>query len=130
MQRLSPIAAVGWTIASIVKVLVLLVVELVATMAAYTYLNLYHIETFGWLVRLSRSVLEIMSSQLEFWLRGKTDTVYATLFGELGPKSILLLLLGLVIAALVRLLASLLSWMLSPRDTVDLGRSTFRRRDA
>jgi hypothetical protein len=53
-------------------------------------------------VRLSRSVLDLMASQLDYWLQGSANAAYATLIGELGPKSILLLLMGLIVATLVR----------------------------
>ncbi len=128
MPSRSPAAAIGWTLASLVKVLVLLVFELFATIAVYTYLNLYHLETFGWLVRLSRSVLDFMSAQLDFWLKGSSaDSAYATLFGELGPKSILLLLLGLVIAALVRFISGILGRLFARNETADLDHHSFRR---
>jgi len=80
----------------------MLVVELVGTMLVYIYLNLYHLSTFGYLVRLARSVLDVLSGQLEYWSPVSANTAYATLIGELGPKSILLLMLGLVTAAVFR----------------------------
>ena len=45
------------TVGTAAHIVVMLVIELVATMLVYTYLNLYHLSTFGYLVRLSRSVL-------------------------------------------------------------------------
>ena len=89
----------------------MLVLELVLTMLVYIYLNLYHLETFGYLARLSRSVLDIMAGQLDFWLGGSANTAYATLIGELGPKSILLLLIGLLVAAVVRSVVRLIGRM-------------------
>ena len=88
------------TVGTAAHIVVMLVIELVATMLVYTYLNLYHLSTFGYLVRLSRSVLDVLTGQLEYWLPVKANTAYATLIGELGPKSILLL--GLVTATVVR----------------------------
>jgi hypothetical protein len=71
-------------------------------MLIYIYLNLYHLPTFGYLVRLSRSVLDVLTGQLEYWLPVTANAAYATLIGELGPKSILLLILGLLTAAVLR----------------------------
>ena len=94
------------TVGTAAHIVVMLVIELVATMLVYTYLNLYHLSTFGYLVRLSRSVLDVLTGQLEYWLPVKANTAYATLIGELGPKSILLLILGLVTATVVRGIAA------------------------
>ena len=81
----------------------LVIVEVVIAMIAYMYLALNHLETFGYLVGLSRDVLNLFADQLkqyapEYALRADT-----TLLGELGPKSILLLLIGLVVSAIGRL---------------------------
>ena len=81
----------------------LVIVEVVVAMFAYMYLALNHIDTFGYLVGLSRDVLNLFAEQLrqyspEFALRADT-----TLLGELGPKSILLLLIGLMVSAIGRL---------------------------
>jgi hypothetical protein len=96
------------SVLAVVSLFVLLLVELVTAMLVYIYLNLYHLATFGYLVRLSRSVLDVMASQLDFWLPHSANVAYATLIGELGPKSILLLLIGLLSAFVVRSLARLL----------------------
>ena len=74
------------TVGTAAHIVVMLVIELVATMLVYTYLNLYHLSTFGYLVRLSRSVLDVLTGQLEYWLPVKANTAYATLIGELGPR--------------------------------------------
>lgn len=99
------LASVVRTVATAASIVLLLVVELVATMLVYIYLNLYHLSTFGYLVRLSRSVLDVLTGQLEYWLPVSANVAYATLIGELGPKSILLLMLGLVTATIVRAIA-------------------------
>ncbi|KAB2943488.1 MAG: hypothetical protein K8F92_13900 [Hyphomicrobium sp.] len=83
--------------------LILVIVEVVVAMFAYMYLALNHVETFGYLVGLSRDVLKLFADQLkqlspELALRADT-----TLLGELGPKSILLLLIGLTVSGLGRL---------------------------
>ena len=93
------------TVATAAHIVLLLVIELVATMLIYSYLNLYHLSTFGYLVRLSRSVLDVLTGQLEYWVPVSANVAYATLIGELGPKSILLLMLGLVTATVIRAIA-------------------------
>ena len=96
------------TAAAAAQILLLLVVELVTTMVVYIYLNLYHLGTFGYLVRLARSVLDVLTGQLEYWLPLSANAAYATLIGELGPKSILLLMLGLLTGAVIRSIARLI----------------------
>lgn len=93
------------TVATAAQIVLLLVVELLATMLVYIYLNLYHLSTFGYLVRLSRSVLDVLTGQLDYWLPVSANVAYATLIGELGPKSILLLMLGLLTATVIRAIA-------------------------
>ena len=92
------------TVMALVEVFVFLVVELVSAMLLYIYLNLYHLQTFGHLVRMARYVLDALVGQLEYWLPGSANSAYATLIGELGPKSILLLIIGLLVAAAIRFL--------------------------
>ena len=100
---------VVWPLLTLAQALALLVVELVAAMLVYIYLNLYSLETFGNLVRLARDVLDVFREQLEYWLPAAANQAYATLLGELGPKSILLLLIGLVTATVIRSLARVLA---------------------
>lgn len=97
----------GRLIGRLLMTLVLLVVEVFVTMLAYTALNLYSLNTFGYLVRLSSSVLEGMKSLLLMVFPGQANAAFATLFGEFGPKAILLLLIGLVVAAIVRSIAAM-----------------------
>jgi hypothetical protein len=79
------------------------IIEVVVAMVAYMYLALNHVETFGHLVSFSRDVLNLFANQLEQWSPELATQAYTTLLGELGPKSILLLLLGLFVSALGRL---------------------------
>ncbi len=98
----------GRVIGRLFMTLFLLVIEVFITMLVYSYLNLKFLDTFGYLVRLAASVLEGMKSLLLIALPSQANAAYATLFGELGPKAILLLLIGLVVAAVVRGLAELM----------------------
>lgn len=79
------------------------VVEVVVAMVAYMYLALNHVETFGHLISFSRDLLNLFANQLEQWSPDLANQAYTTLLGELGPKSILLLLIGLFVSALGRL---------------------------
>src|SRR5262245_39690472 len=107
---------------ALVEVLVLLVVELISAMILYMYLNLYHVQTFGNLVRMARYVLDALVGQLEYWMPSAANSAYATLIGELGPKSILLLIIGLLVAAgirfLVRWIGRLASRQSQPREAL------------
>jgi hypothetical protein len=91
-----------WALITVFQVILLLLVELITTMLVYMYLNFYHIETFGHLVRLARYPLDLIGVQTEYWLPASANSAYATLIGELGPKSFLLLILGLIVAAIIR----------------------------
>lgn len=99
------LAYVFSAVAAVAAILLIVVVELILTMVIYIYLNLFHIGTFGYLVRIARSVLDVLTGQLEYWMPTTANAAYATLVGELGPKSILLLLLGLLISAVIRTIA-------------------------
>lgn len=107
------IVSVARPILAVAQVILLLIVELVAAMLVYMYLNLFHLETFGTLVRFAKYVLDTLVGQMETWAPAVANAAYATLVGELGPKSILLLLIGLVTGAMVRFLVRLLSRLVS-----------------
>lgn len=96
------------SLVSLLTTIGLLLVELVVTMLVYIALNIYSLNLFGTLVRFARSVLDLMTGLVDRLLPGAANTAYATLFGELGPKSILLLLIGLVVAAVIRSAVGLL----------------------
>jgi len=102
---------------SMITILVLyVVVEVVLAMFAYMYLALNHVETFGTLISYSRDVLNLFANQLEQFSPELANRAYTTLLGELGPKSILLLLIGLTVSALGRLVSWLVRrWIHSAR---------------
>jgi hypothetical protein len=85
-----------------------LIVEVIVAMLAYMYLNLYQFETFGRLVGWCRELLNTFATQLERFSPELANQAYATLLGELGAKSVLLLFLGLGVSALIRLLGAFL----------------------
>lgn len=82
----------------------LLVVELIVSMFLYGYLQLGHTDFFGFLVRQAGSLLALAGQTVQALFPDSANQIYATVFGELGPKSILLLLIGLVVGALFRTL--------------------------
>lgn len=90
---------------TVAEILLLLIVELITAMLIYIYLNLYHVTLFGHLVRDARYILDALVGQMEYWLPVSANSAYATLIGELGPKSLLLLLIGLLSAMIIRFLA-------------------------
>jgi hypothetical protein len=85
-----------------------LIVEVIVAMLAYIYLNLYQFETFGRLIGFCRELLNTFATQLERFAPELATQAYATLLGELGAKSVLLLFLGLGVSALIRLLGMFL----------------------
>jgi len=96
------LASILYVLAALARFALLVVVELIAAMLVYIYLALYSLETFGYLVRLSRGVLNVLLDPMELIFPAAATTAYATLVGELGPKSILLLLIGLLVSAGMR----------------------------
>jgi hypothetical protein len=82
--------------------LVYLVIEVVAAMAVYMYLNLNHVETFGYLISLSHKFFTLLTTYLEQYYPELANRAYATILGEMGAKSVLLLFLGLIVSAVTR----------------------------
>ena len=83
---------------------VYLLIEVFAAMAAYMYLNLSHTDTFGYLVGVAQRLLRVFTSYLVQLYPEVANRAFATILGEMGPKPILLLLIGLVVSAVARLL--------------------------
>lgn len=101
---------------SIASIIGLLIVELVATILVYTGLNVYSFNLFGMLVRFAGSVGDILSGLITRFVPGSANAAYASLFGELGPKAILLLLLGLVVATIIRGIVGLIASIFRPKS--------------
>jgi hypothetical protein len=80
-----------------------LIVEVFLAMATYMYLNIYHPYTFGSMIRFAGGLLSTFTTYLDRLSPDLATRAYATLLGELGPKSVLLLLIGLIVSALARL---------------------------
>ncbi len=92
------------TIAFLVLFVVYLIVEVLLAMVTYMYLNLNHPLTFGWLTSIARELLNSFTTYLEQVSPELATRAFATLLGELGPKSVLLLLIGLLVSAIARLI--------------------------
>ena len=106
-----------FVLVSVITILVLyVVIEVIVAMFAYMYLALNHVEIFGTLISFSRDVLNLFANQLEQFSPELANRAYTTLLGELGPKSILLLLIGLIVGALGRLISWIVRrWIQSAR---------------
>ncbi|MBI1384014.1 MAG: hypothetical protein GC150_03780 [Rhizobiales bacterium] len=107
--------ALGQTLLALLGFVALLVVELIAAIATYVYLALYDVETFGYLVRMSGRVLNVAWQQVDFFFsEAAANQAYATVVGEIGPKAMLLLLIGLAVGAVFRFVLWVLSLMFLP----------------
>ncbi len=81
-----------------------LIFEVLLAFAVYMWLAIAQVPTFGMLVRLASDVLRAAAQFLESAFPAFADQAYATLLGELGPKSALLLFIGLFSSGLIRLI--------------------------
>ncbi|MEO1265335.1 MAG: hypothetical protein AAFV26_06495 [Pseudomonadota bacterium] len=93
------------TVMAIVRFSILLLLELIMAILLYSYLALYHTELFGYLARQARWVFDQLAIMIDTFLPSAADQAYATAFGELAPKSMLLLMIGLLVGAIVRFIA-------------------------
>ena len=91
-------------VALVAALAVYVIVEVFVAMVAYMYLALHQVELFGHLIAYSHDLLNLFADQLKQYSPELATQAYTTLLGELGPKSILLLLIGLIVSALGRLL--------------------------
>jgi hypothetical protein len=82
---------------------VYLIVEVFLAMLVYMYLNLSHPYTFGWLTSLAARLLAAFTFYLERLSPDLANQAFRTLLGEIGPKAMLLLLIGLLVGAVARL---------------------------
>jgi hypothetical protein len=92
---------IGW-LGSLALGIVLLIIEVFLTILVYILLNRYALDTFSHLVQLSDWAGKLLVNSILYLLPGLANTVYGSLIGDFSPKAILLLLLGLVVAAIVR----------------------------
>ncbi len=102
-------SGLGAIAVALLSSVLLVVIELIAALFTYFYLAIFEREWFGELIGYAREVLNFCIGQIELWFPSFTNAANATLIGELAPKSMLLLLIGLVVGALIRLAL----WMLA-----------------
>ncbi|MBX2806705.1 MAG: hypothetical protein KTR19_12090 [Hyphomicrobiales bacterium] len=79
-----------------------LVIEIFAAMLVYIYLDLYHRVTFGELVGIARDILISFTQHLTNIAPEFANQANTSLLGEFGAKSILLLVIGLLVSAVLR----------------------------
>lgn len=96
------LAGIVSTIVALLWFAALVVLELIAAMFVYTYLAIYSREWFGYLIGLSRDVLNYFVANLTYFFPASANAANATVVGELAPKAMLLLLIGLVVGAVIR----------------------------
>lgn len=101
--RINPVTYLLKAVVFVVLLAVYLVAEVVIAMLAYMYLNLYQLDLFGRLIGLSRELLNTFAVQLESLSPELAIQANTSILGELGPKSVLLLFIGLAVSALIRL---------------------------
>lgn len=76
--------------------------EVIATFVAYILLRGTDESFFSSLVTFSRDFLNMFASTLETFLPSIAHKANSTLLGELSPKAVLLLLVGLSVGAILR----------------------------
>jgi hypothetical protein len=79
-----------------------LIIEIFAAMLAYIYLDLYHRDLFGNLVGIAREILNSFTLHLTNIAPEFASQANKSLLGEFGAKSILLLVIGLLVSAVLR----------------------------
>lgn len=93
------------TLLAVLGSVALLIVELISAILVYVYLDLYHQELFGWLVRFASDLFNTLAAIVTPVFQASANQAYASLIGELSPKAILLLMIGLAVGAIIRLLS-------------------------
>jgi hypothetical protein len=85
-----------------------LFIEVFAAMLVYIYLDLYHRPFFGNLVGIAREILNNFTQYLTNIAPEFANQANTSLLGEFGAKSILLLVLGLLVSAVLRSLTMII----------------------
>lgn len=81
-----------------------LIFEVLLAVGTYTYLNIFHVGIFGSLVVFAGDVLNIITNYMRYFFPDSAAQVYATTLGDLNPKAMLLLLIGLTVSGFMRLI--------------------------
>lgn len=96
----------------LVRVGIMVVLELFLALLIYMYLAVYNRELFASLILFSDWVLNTSIKPTLALFPELEGQAYLTLVGELAPKAMLLLLIGLSVGAVFRLLGWLLATLL------------------
>ncbi|MFY0614706.1 MAG: hypothetical protein JXQ99_24470 [Hyphomicrobiaceae bacterium] len=96
----------------VLRTAVMVVLELFAALLIYMYLAVYDRDLFAGLIQFSDWVLNTSIKPTLAMFPQLEGQAYLTLVGELAPKAMLLLLIGLTVGAVFRLLGWLVSAML------------------
>jgi len=96
----------------LLRTAVMVVLELFSALLIYMYLAVYDRGLFGNLIQFSDWVLNTSIKPTLALFPKLEGQAYLTLVGELAPKAMLLLLIGLTVGAVFRLLGWLLTAML------------------
>jgi hypothetical protein len=97
----------------LVRIALMVVLELFASLLIYMYLAVYNRDLFASLIRFSDWVLNTSIKPTLALFPALEGQAYLTLVGELAPKAMLLLLIGLSVGAVIRLLAWIVSRLLT-----------------
>ncbi len=96
----------------LLRVAVMVVLELFSALLIYMYLAVYDRDLFASLIRFSDWVLNASIKPTLALFPELEGQAYLTLVGELAPKAMLLLLIGLSVGAIFRLLGWLVAAMI------------------
>lgn len=99
----SLLTGLGALAGALLSSVILLVIELMAAFITYFYLAYYQQDLFGSLVGTAGDIFALLKGQIEFWMPSLRNALNATVVGEINAKSMLLLLIGLVVGAVIRL---------------------------
>lgn len=102
-------------VALLLRVSVGVVLELFAALLTYMYLAVYNRDLFASLIQFSDWVLNTSVKPTLALFPSLEGQAYLTLVGELAPKAMLLLLIGLLVGAVFRLLGGLVAMMFAAR---------------
>jgi len=94
------------------RIALMVVLELFAALVVYMYLAVYNRGLFASLIRFSDWVLTASVKPTLSLFPSLEGQAYLTLVGELAPKAMLLLLIGLTVGAAMRLLGWVLARMI------------------
>ena len=103
----------------LLRVAFMVVLELFSALLIYMYLAVYNRDLFASLIQFSDWVLNASIKPTLALFPQLEGQAYLTLIGELAPKAMLLLLIGLSVGAIFRLLGWIVSILVFRGSTVE-----------